>query len=310
MRIADDHAQGLPTPWFRQVPHDWAGPKRVSGIFGPGSSPWMLWGGPSKAYQAQLFVDKAFPSDRVEHFMNYARTGSSIPKELHGIWWMDQSGFSSVAKSPSYTFAFMPFPELLVSFGEGGEDGTAYEQETRCVTPITIYGGNRWTAPNTLAGRGGLAFHQMLRNTLSFCFTNDTHEEVQIYQKVPAPMASLGAVPLGPVAASLLGFYDAGDGYVWTPNSLMSMRMVKTPWGWDRVTTMLDTIQDVKAPFWHPEPLLNLLKEAQRRAVAHYPLIQVVDGDGKRTKYYKEYLAFMKGVPGGGATTLVSGPVR
>jgi len=270
----------------------------------------MLWGGPSKAYQAQSFADEAFPSDQVEHFMNYAKAGSSIPKELHGIWWMDQYGFSSVAKSRSYTFAPAGTPEVLASFGEGGDDGAAYEQETRCVTPITLYGGNRWTAQDNQGGRGLLAFHQGVRNTLSFCFTNDTHDEVKIYQKMLASMAALGPFRIGAVAASLLGFYDAGDGYVWIPNSLMSMGMVKKPWGWDRVTTVLDTIQDVKAPFWHPEPLLNLLKEAQRAAAAHYPLIQVVDGYGKRTKYYDEYLAFMKTVPGGGAATLVSGPVR
>jgi hypothetical protein len=47
----------------------------------------------------------------------------------------------------------------------------------------------------------------------------------------------------------------------------MHLTMVKTTWGWDRQTTVL-TVQQV----------------------LHYPVFQIVDGDGQRTEHYAAYL--------------------
>merc|ERR1711988_406244 len=94
---------------------------------------------------------------------------------------------------------------------------------------------------------------------------------------------------------------------IWVPRSLFAMRLRKQEWGWERVTTLgvdlLDEDSDFgKALLKHlPESFINLLRVGDHvnGGAFHYPLLQIVDSEGKRTKYYDEYLEYMETVGDG-----------
>jgi len=241
-----------------------------------------LWGGPAEWWAKQRFAHKAFSTWAVPQTMHLAGPGSNIPEGLWGVFWMDQYGASSIAKDPSYPFKMVGSPEVLASFGDA-----SYESDTGCVTPVPCYGGARWAFTNNEAGRTLVGMHLRQRNTLSFCFRKDGN--IQIYQKVLDEYASLGPVPVGgSTMAGLLGFESAGDKYSWTPRSLMDLKMVKTSWGWDRVTYVLKSQEKHS---WLVKQVLDELESMMPES--HYPLIQIVDGHGRPTEYYAEFLQWM-----------------
>merc|ERR1712061_146118 len=92
----------------------------------------------------------------------------------------------------------------------------------------------------------------------------DTLED---YEKTAIPF--IGVVTLSSFVAWALGFTDAGHGYSWQPMDLLNTTMKKESWGWLVYTVIPDL------------------------PVGLFPLVQVVDGTGARTKYYDEYIAFM-----------------
>lgn len=241
-----------------------------------------LWGGPSRAWAEQSFVAKVFPTNDPRRVMDFARLGSAIPESLWGIFWMDQFGKSSIAQDPEYPFEMLGTNEILVSFGDA-----TYEEHTGCVTPVPCYGGPHWTFLNDQFGNNLLEAHLRQRNTLSFCFATDDY--IQIYQKVLTSEASLGSVPVGgSYMAWMLGFEDAGQGYSWAPRKIIDMSMKKTPWGWDRITSVL------QQPEKYAWPVRGLLREvAKAMPISHFPLIQIINGRGEPTRYYSEYLRFM-----------------
>jgi len=86
--------------------------------------------------------------------------------------------------------------------------------------------------------------------------------------------------------------------WIQPPRTRFEMLMVKKDWGWDRRTTagnLPDVIDhnDVLLKLL-PQTMIKLLQSGENSNVWNYPMVQIVDGHGKRTKYYDEYLQFMK----------------
>jgi len=253
------------------------------------------------------FYLREIRNDEVEHELAYATSGSIIPANLHGIWWMDQSGFGLDAVEDGYPYSMGPSCEVLLTFG----DDAVWQQETGCVTPVPFYGGTQghWTAYNAECGRSLWDQFVKTKLTLSFCFTDVAQEHIDIYSKIrPWPTV------IRPLLR-VLGFQDAGDGYLFVPHGLFKMSMNKRSWGWDRETHITgswtrdrDVLSEIEAAtpgfLWSGlEWALSYAKAAQ-----HYPVFQIVDGDGQRTVHYETYLRRMATHPrsGGQATQLAS----
>merc|ERR1719401_2151855 len=110
-------------------------------------------------------------------------------------------------------------PEFLASFG-----GATFEAKTGCVTPVEAYGGDHWAFADDDSGKALAGAHLQRRNTLSFCFKNESY--IQIYQKMLSSEAAVGPIPVGGSwMAWLLSFKDAGNGYSWLPRYLLDMSM-------------------------------------------------------------------------------------
>jgi hypothetical protein len=83
--------------------------------------------------------------------------------------------------------------------------------------------------------------------------------------------------------------------------------MQKRPWGWIRTTHIiegawekLDDKQRAGLKKILPAPLYYGIKNGGIWGASQYPVIQVVDGHGQKTKFYEEYLAWAnKQNPGG-----------
>merc|ERR1719210_1445100 len=100
------------------------------------------------------------------------------------------------------------------------------------------------------------------------------------------------------------GFQDAGDGYLFLPQWMLDMRMVKKPWGWDRVSTVLTNSTQHHLSQEGVRELFDLLPEDLAiklnfvaKHVYHYPVLQIVDGNGNRTEHYETYLKSVNKVP-------------
>jgi len=116
------------------------------------------------------------------------------------------------------------------------------------------------------------------RLNLKFCFRDHTMSAIDIHNYIK--MSSI-------VGAVGLSLPETWDGYFEIPWWIMHLSMVKKPWVWDRVTTVLDVTQArlLKAvlPRWlEPEPMTT----------AHYPVFNIVDGTGRRTEHWESYLAW------------------
>lgn len=255
---------------------------------------------------APTFSTKSFPAFRPEEVMNFARPGSGIPEGLWGIWWMDQGGFSSIAHDGEYPFNMIDTPEELASFGPepgASASGLQYDEKTGCVSPVALWGGPHWAALGNTEGQNILRHHWELQTTLYFCFVDAQMETIQIRQKMLLPQMKHAPFHIGKYVASWFGFEDAGEGKVWLPHGIINMTMVKKPWGWDRVTTLLDRLTDL-SPF--KERLLKMMlpsgmfeqlqiaKQRHQSGYSHYPVLQIIDGHGAKTKYFDEFRAFMK----------------
>jgi len=228
-----------------------------------------------------------FRNDQVENELAYAKTGSEVPEGLHGIWWMDQ--FATQLPIPgdeSYPYNFPgKCDEFLVSWGE-----QTYDPKTRCLSPTWQQGGKKgvWTFNDQGRGQSNVWLGPRPWGFMRFCFTSDKFDNIDIYlaNKLPESITPL---------LMLLGFKRVGagyNGYWWLPSWIMQFKMVKKPWGWDRVTTAFtnqlpESTKNMLLQYCPPflrEQLSMELKEA------HYPVFQVLDGNGKRTNYYEKYL--------------------
>jgi len=219
----------------------------------------------------------------------YAATGSSIPESLQGIWWMDQDGFGAEKglAGENYPYDFYPVGEYAIGFG----DKAVWQPDTLCLTPIYFWGGSRghWAGANFGNGTTCCGSNIATRLTLSLCATDDTLQVFDIWTRLVIPSV------LAPVASSL-GFEYAGSDYWWIPKGLIHLTMVKKPWGWDRVNTAAADWTRTKREEldsllrFLPSQLTSLLDAANR--TLHYPMFQLVDGDGNRTEYWDHFVDF------------------
>ena len=226
-------------------------------------------------------------NDAVEHELVYAKRGDLVPAVMHGIFWMDQRGVAPAltAADPSYSqVGGTAADELLVSFGEA-----EYNPLTRCsVVPLVGGRGGHWTFMDQ-TGKAESSTHADVTSvllTLDFCFTSADYSEVNVGLRVKA----------GNFFEALTGsdLPDIVDGYVSIPSSIISLTMVKTEWGWDRITTAGSAVKllsrQVLAAWKHVLPLEFAALLDGLQTTYHYPVFQIVDGDGKRTRNYPAYL--------------------
>lgn len=206
----------------------------------------------------------------------WQRRPGVLPAEtgLHGLFWMDQ--FDAARKNSNLSSTLPPltkpgctgkdcryehnFPqavsEFIASFGEA-----VWDPQTRCAGPVPGYGsdyGGIWTygVSHGLSSNIYSFGSDLTKSSLTFCFTDDSYTkiDIKVYNTPPG-------------------------GFITTEVSslFMSFTMVKLRSEpaivWDRVTTTFG----------------GLLTSEQ-----HYPLYQVVDGDGKPTIYYESYLAWAR----------------
>jgi len=228
-------------------------------------------------------------NDEVEDELVYAKVGSSVPTVMQGIFWMDQRGVAPALTSadPGYTqVGGTAADELLVSFGEA-----EYNPETRCsVVPVFGGKGGHWTFMDQ-TGNAGSDVHAGALSVLltgHFCFTSTDFAEVDVGLRVKA----------GDFFEELTGsdlLPDIIDGYIAVPPSIMHLTMVKTTWGWDRVTTIgpasLRQLPAKVLSAWAnvlPKEVAAMLGGVT--TTYHYPVFQIVDGSGRRTKNYQAYL--------------------
>ena len=209
-----------------------------------------------EGHSTGAFTLRRIDNDRVEREIAFAKTGSQLPASTHGLFWMDHRGShtAGIAELPAYRRAGpLAFDELVMGFGEAGWDA-----ETRCISPVPRFGGS-WTYMDQ--GGGGNSFFSVAlrsRISLSFCFEDEGLSAARIHPRMRVPL--LGWLPGWPAA-------------------FVEMTMVKTPFGWDRVSR----------PHWF---LRAVLGERLGETPWHFPLFQIVDGDGRRTRHYDRYLAW------------------
>lgn len=208
----------------------------------------------------------------------YAKSDGDIPNTLHGIWWLDQMGYSSIAKDNGYQnnmpFENIPSLETLAAFGDSP---TQWNAATKCIGPVPNYGGRKghWTYLNTPRGRSQLFGSISTKMTADICFTDAAMEKITVNAGVLVPVLK---------------------SWVFTPSFLFAMKMEKRPWGWDRVTTVGPDVTSHLAAYRSllesifPPQWIRIL-ESGGKGAAHYPVLQVIDGNGQRTKYFDEYIA-------------------
>jgi len=232
------------------------------------------------------FKLKRIANDQVAEELAWATDASDMPESLRGIFWMDQRGVhpsvqnGSLTGDPTYKqVGTTAADELIVTFGEAEWDSV-----TKCAGRVPVFGGHQghWTFMDQ--GTDGVPKSDIFDTTISsrlnlkFCFRDHTMSAIDIHNYIK--MSSI-------VGAVGLSLPETWDGYFEIPWWIMHLSMVKKPWGWDRVTTVLDVTQArlLKAvlPDWlEPEPMTT----------AHYPVFNIVDGTGRRTEHWESYLAW------------------
>lgn len=204
-------------------------------------------------HDGKEFVLNRIKNDEVETELAYARTGSNLPAPLHGIFWMDQRGVN-VASSIS------PIDPDYQQEGSQAADellvsfGEAHwDAERRCAGPVPVAGGRRghWTFMDQQGPPGEGNSSTWSSAYASHLYADFCFRSADSFDQIDLQMYM-----------KVLGVW------IRVPWVAMHLSMKKTDWGWDRQTTSLVT----------------------GSKVFHYPVFQIVDGDGKRTKNYDAYL--------------------
>merc|ERR1711976_539535 len=134
-----------------------------------------------------------------------------------------------------------------------------------------------WTFPDVALGEAQALAIILMRTNADLIFENEDMTQVYVSPRVRDPLT---------------------DCWIQAPRSMFEMLMFKTEWGWNRKTTvgnLPDAIDhnDVLLKIL-PAGMMKLLQSGETPDKWNYPMVQIVDGDGKRTKYYDDYLQFMK----------------
>jgi Amt family ammonium transporter len=188
----------------------------------------------------------------VEYELAFARTGSELPAVAHGIFWMDQRGVNVPAGTVSSDSTYQQVGEVAADELLVTFGETHWDATTRCAGPVAVYGGSRghWTFMDQQGPPG----------PGSSSVWSDAYKQ-RAYTDFCFRSDKFDEIDLH-VKFKLFGVY-------WTvPWSAFHFTMVKKPWGWDRQTTSL----------------------LAGSSIYHYPVFQIVDGDGKRTEHYDAYL--------------------
>jgi len=231
--------------------------------------------------EGDRFVLHAIRNDEVENELAYPKTGSAIPKVLQGIFWMDQRGkHLPIASDPDYKqVGPNAADELLVTLAEH-----RWNPDTLCLEDAAgLFGGapikGHWTWMNNGAKNNIRHAGALLKSVrIDFCFRDETFQAINLHMYVKAKESFGFNVP---------GFLMK-DGLVEIPRAAMALNMIKKPWGWDRESIMNQGAAALRSIL--PDDLGSWLDE--HHSVYHYPLFQIVDGDGKRTEHYEAYLTW------------------
>jgi len=223
-------------------------------------------------------------NSKIESQMPYTKTGDKAPSGFHGIFWLDQWHTSSVCTKEynrQRPFPHTPSQETLVSFGD---KGTEWEPESGCLGPVPGYGGHQphWTFTNTAGGSFQLAGGSMSSKiTANFCFDDKTKTEQGL-----------------DVVVGVL----AGNQWLFMPTWLARMRMERTEYGWNRITVLGPNVSQTLNKYGKflkygqgvLQTFFDIVNVGDSGAM-QYPVVQVVDGDGHKTKYWDEYMQYVSG---------------
>lgn len=226
-----------------------------------------MWGRATELAGLELEV-QTVENSKIESQMPYINTGDKAPSGFHGIFWLDQWHTSSACTK-----------ETLVSFGD---KGTEWEPESGCLGPVPGYGGHRphWTFTNTAGGSFQLASGSMpSRITANFCFDDKTQQNLDVVVGVLA-----------------------GNDWLFLPTWLGQMRMERTSYGWNRITVLGPNVSQTLNKYGKflkygqgvLQDFFDILNVGDSGAM-QYPVVQVVDGDGQKTKYWDEYMQYVSG---------------
>lgn len=228
----------------------------------------------------------------VEHELNYAKTGSTTPSALHGIFWMDQrarwtEGYFNTGFTPAIHSAS---DEILVAFGE-----SYYNPKTKCINdlPVTTSGplppiGTRnghWTYMDDNGEGGNTIWDNNMDSGLkgSFCFKQDGEG------------TNIGDIIELKMKIKVFGIN------IPIPHAFLKFEMVKTHFGFDRRTTF-GPLTRHGLMRGMAQYILNFVcsscsvrdEENQLMGAYHYPVYQIVDGNGIRQQpAYDAYLDFI-----------------
>lgn len=197
------------------------------------------------------------PNDGIEKHVAYARTGSVFPASAQGVWWMDQRGVH------------------LRDYPDGPPGDPTYEQQCESAADeiVVTFGEAGW---DPLMAPGGCATNVNVYGgsptrghwTWIDVTGNGTSTDWEA-SSINLPVGSFCFEDVERTRVNIdLRWANLGN----LANPLLDLRMEKTPWGWDRVTRV------------GPGGILG---------TCHYPVWQIVDGDGNRTEHYDAYLRFV-----------------
>lgn len=234
-------------------------------------------------FAEQQFTAKIVKGNRIDSEMGYVRAGGQVPDELCGVFWLDQGWRSSVARdlADGNAIRFLQTPEVALSFTDGP---ASWDPDTRCVGPMPTYAGEQghYAFLDTPIGQELLQAESAIRVTFDNCYVGSIQGGKSIIENTPAMR-----VP------GTQTWLDA-------PRWLFVFYSEKAPWGWKRVTSAGPDVARWLSPERlemlsrvFPRQWIALLSLGSQRSPIQYPAIQIVDGNGVRTKYWKEWEAFI-----------------
>jgi len=203
------------------------------------------------------------PVEGFENYVDHAAPGSGLPESAFGIFWMDQTGYYMTrpdAPNTGGTYETLPgksawykrfphnfpmfAPELLTTFA-----GSTMDNETRCATASRRT--NQWVWANTTGTANGTEqWTTTAGYAMHFCF-NEAMDEITI-------------------KIELCNNGGTTNSKLWLD---MGRKMIKRPWGWER---------------------LNVGHTLKQEVSTRYAAWQIVDGNGKPTEHYQAFVDFMK----------------
>jgi len=220
------------------------------------------------ASQSQA-VQVTIGNDDVEHQLGFAGPESGLPSALHGILWMDQTGYYQTRPDrpdqsgdyetlPGQNSSYKTFPhnlesaftDLLVSFA-----GSVWDNSTQCARISTHM--SQWTYANTTGtSEGSLMWWATEGSFLHFCLEEQTGMFKILHERCAD----------GETSQSMNCLTDSGQ------------RFVPRPWGFERLNLASYLIT----------------ADSQIQVATRYAAYQIVDGNGRRTQNYQAYSDFMK----------------